>query len=78
MISSINIGELILIKSMESINNIAIVKDIFCNEQGEWLFEVKQLHFSNIYYIKEDDVLGIVTLKEGVNIVTLKEGVNIE
>lgn len=68
MISSINIGELILIKSMESITNIAIVKDIFCNEQGEWLFEVKQLHFSNIYYIKEDDVLGIVTLKEGVNI----------
>lgn len=68
MISSINIGELILIKSMESITNMAIVKDIFCNEQGEWLFEVKQLHFSNIYYIKEDDVLGIVTLKEGVNI----------
>lgn len=68
MISSINIGELILIKSIESITNIAIVKDIFCNEQGEWLFEVKQLHFSNIYYIKEDDVLGIVTLKEGVNI----------
>ena len=53
---------------MESITNMAIVKDIFCNEQGEWLFEVKQLHFSNIYYIKEDDVLGIVTLKEGVNI----------
>lgn len=68
MISSIDIGELILIKSMESITNLAIVKDIFCNEQGEWLFEVKQLHFSNIYYIKEDDVLGIVTLKEGVNI----------
>ena len=68
MISSINIGELILIKSMELITNMAIVKDIFCNEQGEWLFEVKQLHFSNIYYIKEDDVLGIVTLKEGVNI----------
>ncbi len=68
MISSIDIGELILIKSMESITNMAIVKDIFCNEQGEWLFEVKQLHFSNIYYIKEDDVLGIVTLKEGVNI----------
>ena len=68
MISSINIGELILIKSMESITNMAIVKDIFCNEQGEWLLEVKQLHFSNIYYIKEDDVLGIVTLKEGVNI----------
>ena len=68
MISSINIGELILIKSMESITNMAIVKDIFCNEQGEWLFEVKQLHFSNIYYIKEYDVLGIVTLKEGVNI----------
>ena len=68
MTSSINIGELILIKSMESITNMAIVKDIFCNEQGEWLFEVKQLHFSNIYYIKEDDVLGIVTLKEGVNI----------
>lgn len=68
MISSIDIGELILIKSMESITNMAIVKDIFCNEQGEWLFEVKQLHFSNIYYIKEDDVLGIVILKEGVNI----------
>ena len=68
MISSIDIGELILIKSMELITNMAIVKDIFCNEQGEWLFEVKQLHFSNIYYIKEDDVLGIVTLKEGVNI----------
>ena len=68
MISSIDIGELILIKSMESITNMAIVKDIYCNEQGEWLFEVKQLHFSNIYYIKEDDVLGIVTLKEGVNI----------
>lgn len=68
MISSIDIGELILIKSMESITNLAIVKDIFCNEQGKWLFEVKQLHFSNIYYIKEDDVLGIVTLKEGVNI----------
>ena len=68
MISSIDIGELILIKSMESITNLAIVKDVFCNEQGEWLFEVKQLHFSNIYYIKEDDVLGIVTLKEGVNI----------
>ena len=68
MISSINIGELILIKSMESITNMVIVKDKFCNEQGEWLFEVKQLHFSNIYYIKEDDVLGIVTLKEGVNI----------
>ena len=68
MISSIDIGELILVKSMESITNMAIVKDIFCNEQGEWLFEVKQLHFSNIYYIKEDDVLGIVTLKEGVNI----------
>ena len=68
MISSIDIGELILIKSMESITNMAIVKDIFCNEQGEWLFEVKQLHFSNIYYIKEDDVLGIVALKEGVNI----------
>lgn len=68
MISSIDIGKLILIKSMESITNMAIVKDIFCNEQGEWLFEVKQLHFSNIYYIKEDDVLGIVTLKEGVNI----------
>ncbi len=68
MISSIDIGELILIKSMESITNLAIVKDIFCNEQGEFLFEVKQLHFSNIYYIKEDDVLGIVTLKEGVNI----------
>lgn len=68
MISSIDIGELILIKSMESITNLAVVKDIFCNEQGEWLFEVKQLHFSNIYYIKEDDVLGIVTLKEGVNI----------
>ena len=68
MISSINIGELILIKSMESITNMAIVKDIYCNEQGEWLLEVKQLHFSNIYYIKEDDVLGIVTLKEGVNI----------
>ena len=68
MISSINIGELILIKSMESITNMAIVKDIFCNEQGECLFEVKQLHFSNIYYIKKDDVLGIVTLKEGVNI----------
>ena len=68
MISSIDIGELILIKSMESITNLAIVKDIFSNEQGEWLLEVKQLHFSNIYYIKEDDVLGIVTLKEGVNI----------
>ena len=68
MISSIDIGELILIKSMESITNMAIVKDIYCNEQGEWLLEVKQLHFSNIYYIKEDDVLGIVTLKEGVNI----------
>lgn len=68
MISSIDIGELILIKSMELITNIAIVKDIYCNEQGEWLLEVKQLHFSNIYYIKEDDVLGIVTLKEGVNI----------
>ena len=68
MISSIDIGELILIKSMESITNMGIVKDIFCNEQGEWLFEVKQLHFSNIYYIKEDDVLGIVILKEGVNI----------
>ena len=68
MISSIDIGELILIKSMESITNLAIVKDIFCNEQGEFLLEVKQLHFSNIYYIKEDDVLGIVTLKEGVNI----------
>ena len=68
MISSIDIGELILIKSMELITNLAIVKDIFCNEQGEFLFEVKQLHFSNIYYIKEDDVLGIVTLKEGVNI----------
>lgn len=66
MISSIDIGELILIKSMESITNLAIVKDIFSNEQGEWLLEVKQLHFSNIYYIKEDDVLGIVTLKEGV------------
>ena len=78
MSSSIGIGELILIKSMESITNLAIVKDIFCNEQGEFLFEVKQLHFSNIYYIKEDDVLGIVTLKEGVNIVTLKGGVNIE
>ena len=68
MISSIDIGELILIKSMELITNLAIVKDIFCNEQGEFLLEVKQLHFSNIYYIKEDDVLGIVTLKEGVNI----------
>ena len=68
MISSIDIGELILIKSMESITNMAIVKDIYCNKQGEWLLEVKQLHFSNIYYIKEDDVLGIVTLKEGVNI----------
>ena len=68
MISSIDIGELILIKSMETITNMAIVKDIYCNEQGEWLLEVKQLHFSNIYYIKEDDVLGIVTLKEGVNI----------
>ena len=68
MISSIDIGELILIKSMESITNMAIVKDIYCNEQGEWLLEVKQLHFSNIYYIKEDDVLGIVSLKEGVNI----------
>ena len=68
MISSIDIGELILIKSMESITNMAIVKDIYCNEQGEWLLEVKQLHFSNIYYIKEDDVLGIVILKEGVNI----------
>lgn len=68
MISSIDIGELILIKSMESITNMAIVKDIYCNEQGEWVLEVKQLHFSNIYYIKEDDVLGIVTLKEGVNI----------
>ena len=68
MISSIDIGELILIKSMELITNMAIVKDIYCNEQGEWLLEVKQLHFSNIYYIKEDDVLGIVTLKEGVNI----------
>ena len=68
MISSIDIGELILIKSTESITNMAIVKDIYCNEQGEWLLEVKQLHFSNIYYIKEDDVLGIVTLKEGVNI----------
>lgn len=68
MISSIDIGELILIKSMELITNLAIVKDIYCNEQGEWLLEVKQLHFSNIYYIKEDDVLGIVTLKEGVNI----------
>ena len=68
MISSIDIGELILIKSMESITNLAIVKDIFSNEQGEFLLEVKQLHFSNIYYIKEDDVLGIVTLKEGVNI----------
>ena len=66
MISSIDIGELILIKSMESITNMAIVKDIYYNEQGEWLLEVKQLHFSNIYYIKEDDVLGIVTLKEGV------------
>ena len=68
MISSIDIGELILIKSMESITNMAIVKDMFCNEQGEWMCEVKQLHFSNMYYIKEGGVLGIVTLKEGVNI----------
>ena len=66
------VGDLLIAKNLMRLYDLVEIKDILFNiNTDEFVFYVNSLDFKDVYYIKYDDILGEVILKEGVDLYEL-------